>query len=128
MPPDASDLMLKAAFGVLIRVTRAIFYPPLFSRNKGGGVSGVPRGGGMAPGRIGGGRGANFKSRASRAPRSVFFKYLFCVSIFVPGPKGLVLPKGAPRGGDANSEGGAPMQALTPGRWRPSGRHWVEPI
>ena len=28
-------------------------------------------------------------------------------------------------GGCANSGGGAPMQALAPGRWRPSVRHWV---
>ena len=41
-------------------------------------------------------------------------------------------PKGASRvglcgsggGGGANLGGGAPMQALAPGRWRPSLRHW----
>ena len=35
--------------------------------------------------------------------------FFFCLSIFSPG-------------GNANS-GGAPMQALAPGRWRPSARH-----
>ena len=24
-----------------------------------------------------------------------------------------------------NGGGGAPIQALAPGRWRPSGRHWI---
>ena len=39
-----------------------------------------------------------------------FFFFFFCLSIF-------------PSGGNANSGGGAPMQALAPGRWRPSVRH-----
>ena len=36
------------------------------------------------------------------------FCFVFCLSIFVPGPKGLVLPKGgAPRGGALIRGGGA---------------------
>ena len=95
----------------------------------GGGIwpPGASLGGGAGPACI----GANFKSRDEFqrsmlwAPRSLcisrglfflflaedLFFYFFCLSIFSPG-------------GYANSGGGgAPMQALAPGRWRPSARH-----
>ena len=45
------------------------------------------------------------------------FFYIFCLSIFPPGADaGFTKPGG----------GGAPMQALAPGRWRPSLRHCIE--
>ena len=83
-------------------------------------ASGVARGGGggWPPGAsLGGGAGpaivigANFKNEGPALPiwGCFFFFFLlffFGLSIFPPG------------GG-----GGSPMQALTPGRWRPSLRH-----
>ena len=72
-------------------------------------------GGGGAPAQL---VGANFKSRGPRVPYALgglsflflvedpfFLLFCCCLSIFVPGPKGLVLPKGARQGGGANSGG-----------------------
>ena len=53
----------------------------------------------------------NFKSRAIKGPSfflfpDLFFFFFFCLSIFVPGPKGFVLPKGGRQGGGALIRGG----------------------
>ena len=54
---------------------------------------------------------------------------LFCFLLvdFCSRAKGFGFTKGGANGGGANSEGGA-MQALAPGRWRPSGRHWFQGV
>ena len=44
-----------------------------------------------------------------------------------PSPKGASRVGLCGRGGGANSGGGAPIQALAPGRWRPSVRHCPAP-
>ena len=45
-----------------------------------------------------------------------------------PSPKGASRVGLCGRGGGANSGGGAPIQALAPGRWRPSVRHCSDHI
>ena len=46
-----------------------------------------------------------------------FFSFFFCLSIFFPQGRMQDLPNG-----------GAPLQALAPGRWRPSLRHCVHEL
>ena len=105
--------------------------------SKGGACSGVPRGGGQvghgpraqalegAPAQL---VGANFKSRGEFQPSksSIWPRAPYALG----GLFFLFLPKTAcrffPPGGGAPILGwGPPMQALAPGRWRPSARHWV---
>ena len=63
----------------------------------------------------------------------LFIYFFFCLSFFFLRGGCRIYqggrtpsPKGASRVGLCGG-GGAPIQALTPGRWRPSVRHWLNP-